>query len=376
MVPASLLRARPTCPARAIVRATRIASCSFALACAGVIGCSSPPVTHTDADYEAEIIASMHQQLQTEVQGLELAAVDLQAALPTPTGRGWDDSDQPAIDEARAAWIRMRLSWERAEGTLAALFPDIDGALDSRYEDMLKGVVEGGDPAGDQDLFDDRGVVGMHALERILFARSSARAVTIREAALVGYKAAAWPATEEEAAELKTQLAARLLADTQQLVLLWEPQAIKLGDVFEGLVGLMDAQQEKVSLAADHEEESRYARTTMADLRSNLSGTRAIYALFIPWLGTKSFGTALDHGAQVAFERMQRTYDTVPGDALPEPPGTWSSEQPSPEDQRSAFGQLYLAVVQEVDPNRAGSAVDSMNRVAGALGFSAVPSEE
>jgi iron uptake system component EfeO len=333
--------------------------------CIASMSCSSKPLTRTDAEYEEEIVASMHQLLLVEVKGLHQSAVDLQAALPTTVGRGWDasDQDQDAINGAKASWMRMRFAWERAEGTFAALFPDIDGALDSRYEDMLP---ESGEPP-DTNPFDGEGVIGMHAVERILYAAEVPAAVVMRESVLTGYQAAAWPSTAAQAADMKSGLCERLVKDTQRLVDGWEPQAIELSDVFKGLTGLVDAQQEKVSLAADHEEESRYAQSTMADLRSNLAGTRAIYNLFIPWLATKSYGTALDHDAQLAFDRLQQTYDSIQGDALPEPPATWNSAQPSVEDQRSVFGKLFVAVVQEGDANRPGSCLHAMNQVSKAL---------
>ena len=69
---------------------------------------------------------------------------------------------------------------------------------------------------------------------------------------------------------------------------------------FQGLIGLMNEQQEKVNNAATGEEESRYSQRTMADLRANLDGTSTIYALFRGWLktkpaaGTAPSGTAVD----------------------------------------------------------------------------------
>ncbi len=57
------------------------------------------------------------------------------------------------------------------------------------------------------------------------------------------------------------------------------------------------------------------------------------------------------------------------GDAIPPPPPTWDSSKPSPADQGSPFGVLYVSVVQEVDASRPGSAVDSMNHAARMLGL-------
>jgi iron uptake system component EfeO len=254
------------------------------------------------------------------------------------------------------------MAWEPAEGVLGPLFPDIDTPLDARYEDFLR-------TAGDDNLFDGEGVTGMHAIERILFALDTPQAVIAREATLPGYRPAAWPATQQEAEQFKSGLAARLVADAQRLVDRWEPRAIDLSGAFQGLISLMNEQQEKVVLAANHEEESRYAQRTLADMRDNLVGTRAIYALFVPWLATKPYGDSTNSDVQQAFERLDNTYAGVTGDAIPSPPSDWNSDFPSPSAQQSPFGHLYLSVVQEVDAHRSGSTVDTMNHVARLLGL-------
>src|SRR5262249_11867572 len=153
-----------------------------------------------------------------------------------------------------------------------------DDALDGRYEDYLTALA----PAGDPDPFDGQGVTGMHAIERILWAPVIPPGVVTREAMLPGYQPAAWPATAAQAPELKTGLCAQLVADSQRLLDGWKPHAIDLAGVFEGLTALMNEQEEKISLAASYEEESRYAQRTLGDLRDNLTGTRAVYDLFIP----------------------------------------------------------------------------------------------
>ena len=116
------------------------------------------------------------------------------------------------------------------------------------------------------------------------------------------------------------------------------------------------------------QQESRYSQTTMDDLRSNLDGTRAVYDLFESWLATKTYGTMLDTNAMAAFDRLDVQYTNVTGDAIPDPPPTWTNP-PSAEDTVTPFGALYIAVTNEADPSRSGSAVDTMNLVAQALGL-------
>jgi iron uptake system component EfeO len=327
--------------------------------------CSSDDAGKTDAEYQTEVVDGMHAALLADVNALHQAAVELQAAAPAPAGRGWDATlDADAIEAMTTAWLKARGAYERTEGALAPLFPDIDAEIDARYEDFLEGV-----PGGDQDLFDAEGVTGMHAIERILFASETPPSVVIVESTLEGYKVAAWPATEAEAAEFKDQLAARLVTDTQKLVDQWQPQQIDLGGSFQGLISLMNEQREKVNKAASEEEESRYAQRTLADLRENLKGTTSIYALFKPWLLSKADGPAIDADIEGSFQALSSTYADFSGDAIPQPSRTWSSENPSPEDLDTPFGKLYEAVQDAVDPNVSGSAVDGMNRAAKELGF-------
>ena len=331
---------------------------------------AGPTGPKTDAQYENEVTRGMHDSLLADIKALNAAAVELETAAPE---HAWDaDDDADAIAAMTAAWLEARAAYERTEGALAPLFPDIDGYIDARYDDFLSDL---GDD-GDQDLFDDEGVTGMHAVERILFAPDIPASVVTLESTLPGYKAAAWPATDEEALEFKHELCARLVKDTATLQKQWTPQVIDLDGAFGGLISLMNEQREKVNKAASEEEESRYAQRTMADIRDNLAGTTKIYALFEPWLLSKDGGDAINADVHAAFDALHAAYADVEGDAIPQPPKDWSAESPSEKDLATPFGELYTAVQESVDPNIEGSAVDGMNRAAIKLGFEEFVEEE
>jgi iron uptake system component EfeO len=326
--------------------------------------CSSDdaPAPKTDTQYQNEVTRGMHDSLLTDIKALNQAASALQRNAPE---HAWDAAaDADALAATTDAWLAARAAYERTEGAIAPLFPHIDGYIDARYEDFLSDLDD-----GDQDLFDDDGVTGMHAIERILFAPDIPASVIKLEATLPGYKAAAWPATDEEAVEFKTKLCARLVTDTGTLQKEWTPQSMDLDGAFGGLISLMNEQREKVNKAASEEEESRYAQRTMADIRDNLAGTTKIYGLFQPWLLSKDGGDAIDADVQAAFDSLRDAYGKVEGDAIPKPPEDWSAEHPSEKDLATPFGELYLAVQASVDPNIEGSAVDGMNRAAVKLGF-------
>jgi iron uptake system component EfeO len=351
--------------ARGSARATFRVCALLAVAALTLSACNSSDEPKSDGQLQAEIVSNMHQLITNELKTLQQAARDLQTAAPATVAGGWDTS--PAGTAATAAmqraWRETRIAWERIEGTVEPLFPSADDSMDSRYEDMVAGG------AADPAPLDGDGATGMHAIERILFAPNP-DAVVGYETTLPGYWPARWPQTDEEAAQLKGGLFQRLLDDSTSLSDQWRSKTIDLEVVFLGLTGLIASQAEKVSLAAVHQEESRYSGTTLADMRSNLAGTRAIYQLFTPWLNTKPYGMTYNQNALNAFDQLDRAYADIPGEAVPQPPPSWANTSPpSSADLQTPFGLLYTAVMQASDKNRPGSAIDAMNHVAWALGL-------
>ncbi|HEY6036641.1 MAG TPA: EfeM/EfeO family lipoprotein [Kofleriaceae bacterium] len=317
----------------------------------------------SDADYQADVVSGMQDSVSVDLQNLITAVQALQAAAPT--GHGWDaTTDAAALISMKSAWRDARIAYEHVEGATAPIFPDEDYTMDARYDDFLAKL----GPAGDPDPFDDRGATGMHAIERILYAPTIRPEVIEFESQLPGYKAAAWPANAGEADEFKTVLCQKLLDDAIQLHAEWTPANIDIGPAFQGLIGLMNEQKEKVNLAATGEEESRYANATLFDLRNNLAGTTKIYDLFQPWILAK--GGDMDAHIQAGFQHLDDLYTASgQGDSLPATPATWSSDMPTATDLATPFGTLWADVHQAVDPTAEGSIVFEMNAVAVELGF-------
>jgi iron uptake system component EfeO len=341
--------------------------------------CSS---TTTDEQHQKDVVAGMRTSFINDLGNLVKYSQMLQAAAPTPSDRGWDATmDATAITAMKTAWAGCRTAYEHIEGATAPIFPDIDATIDSRYDDFLAAL-----PNGDSYLFDDMGVTGMHAVERILYANVEPARVITYESTLPGYVAAAFPASAQEASDFKTLLVQKQITDAQALQNGWEDaKSYDLGAAFQGLVSLMNEQQEKVDKASTDQEESRYSQTTMDDIRNNLAGTERVYALFQPWIQSKAAattdaGAAADAGApqdgktidaaiEAGFAKLQALYDSVTGDAIPQPSATWSSENPTATDLATPFGMLYEGVHQAVDPEQPGSVVAEMNAAAVLLGF-------
>jgi iron uptake system component EfeO len=329
------------------------------------------PATKTDADYEAKAVADIHASFTEELDALAKYARELQASAPTPDARGWDPvSDATAIAAMKSAWTNARIAYEHIEGVLAALFPEIDTALDARYDDFLTTL--GG--KGDDDVFDGAGVTGMHAIERILFADTILQRAVDFEKTLPGYKPASFPSTAAEAVRFKTKLVQKFIDDVTEIQAQWKPAKIDIGVAFNGLILLMNEQHEKVIKAATGEEESRYADVTLFDLRNNLDGTSKIYHFFQPWILSKTTnnqGKMSDAAITAGFEKLRTLYASYPGNAIPQPPASWSALHPTPPDLASKFGVLFSTVSEAVDPDAKGSLVFEMNRVAEWLGFPA-----
>ncbi len=339
-----------------------------------LVACSPAPAPMgpTDAELREKIAADMHEALLAEIRALKAAVQDLKVHAPVRSNAlGWErPADDAALATLKTDWAKARTAYEHIEGAIAPLFPELDRAIDERYDGFLEGLAGAGDPAP----FDGEGVIGMHAVERIVWADSIPPGVTRVESTLAGYRAAAFPQSEVEARDFKEKLLTRLVADVQKLESQWSPAKIDLSGAFQGLQQLTAEQREKVNNASNNLEESRYSQATLRDLRDNLAGTRAIYALFAPWLKTKSQGDLkrgeeLDAHIVAGFDALDAAYAEVPGDAIPPPPATWSAETPKAEDLDTPFGRLYTKVRDATDSTKADSLVSQLAEAGVLMGF-------
>ncbi len=338
------------------------------------VGCSSsdessPPASKSPQD---QATLAVKAYVQTNLDALVAATEEIAAAAPAPDADGWSAaSDAAAVEAMRASWRKARVAYERVEGAIAVLFPELDVATDERYDGFL---AEG----PDDDLFDDQGVIGVHAIERILWADSApARALSFEKTSLgAKYSPPAFPANEAQARAFKEKLCARLVADTKKMQSDFAPLALDLSTAYHGVIGSMAEQVEKADKAtgkSDSAEESRYANFTLADMRENVEGGRQIYAAFAPWITSLGPEAKAEHDAVLAgFTRLDAAYAKLSGDALPEVPATWTTP-PSATDAATPFGQLFSSLTAEADEKRDGSLVHSMGAVADRLRLVATP---
>lgn len=326
-----------------------------------IAGCSG------STDLEAQARTDVKTMIDDQLVEMLQAAKDLQSAAPTPDADGWNaTADAKAVSDMRAAWKRVRSAYEHVEGAIAVLFPELDYSTDARYDDFIA-------DQGDDNLFDDQGVTGVHGIERILWADSIPDYVVDFESKLPGYVAAAFPANEQEARDFKEKLAGRLVADTQTMLDEFKPLALDNAAAFRGVIGSLQEQVEKVSLAATAEDESRYAQYTLADLRANLDGARKTFEAFHPLLDTKDGGTALAATIDTRFDGIAAHYNGLAGDAIPQPPAGWNPDAPTSDQLTSAYGKLWTLLSDESDADKSDSLVAGMLQAADLLGIPQLP---
>lgn len=343
----------------------------------GALLCVAPACSNDDADadddkgksavdYQASAITQVQSYVSSELTKLVAASQALQKAAPAPDDDGWnEDDDAEAVAAMRKAWGQARDSYERVEGSIATLFPPLDVSTDERYD----GFVET-DP--DDNLFDDEGVTGVHGIERILWAKSAPERVVAFEMSLENYKAAAFPATKQEADDFKNKLCARLVSDTMMMASGIKNNALDSTSAFWGMIGSMTEQSEKTTLAAQGEDESRYAQRTLADMRANLEGARAVFEAFKPWIvDTSDKSKPIDSG----LNDMDEAYSAVEGDALPEVPKTFDPDDPSDDDLATPYGKLWKLLNEKTDANDPQALVSIMGDAANAMGIPGIADE-
>jgi iron uptake system component EfeO len=300
--------------------------------------------------------------VSSELGNLVDAVAALQAAAPMPRADGWRvPEDAMAIDAMKAAWKRTRSAYERVEGAIAVLFSEIDSSFDNRYTVFLD------ENGADADLFDGENVTGNHAVERILWSAEISPAVIEFESQHAGYQPARFPMNAAEATGFRDGLVGRMRSDAETMRDQFAT-ALVLDDAaaFRGVIGSMAEQLEKVRLASTSQEESRYARYTLTDMRENLVGARATLAAFRAWIEAEG-GAQLVAQITSRLDAIRAAYDAIPGDGIPEVPEGFDPIVPSTEHLMTPYGQLYALLTEESDPEREGSAVALMNQAADLL---------
>lgn len=318
---------------------------------------------------QAAVLQGVKADITADLVELTAAAEALRAAIPAPDADGWNDqSDAQSVAAMRAAWVRARNAYERIEGAIAVLFPDLDAATDERYDGFLAELPG----MRDTNLFDGGGVTGVHGIERILWANSHPARVVAFESRLTGYVAAAFPRNMAEATAFRDGLVTRFVTDCRAMQTQFAPLALDTSAAFRGVIGSLEEQQEKVELAASAEEESRYAQFTLGDMRANLAGGLRTWQRFRPWVVARG-GAELAGRIDQRFAALQTGYSMLQGDAIPAVPEGYNPDSPSAEHQMSPYHRLRDGIAREADPANPAGLVAEMNRAADLLAIPRLP---
>jgi iron uptake system component EfeO len=286
-------------------------------------------------------------------------------AKAAPAGRGWDAGmDSDALSIMRAQWRRAHEAYQAIQVSVATVFPDLNRDMDQSYEDQLGQLGLTGDP----EPFDDKGVIGMHAIERVLYADVVPEAATARENIILGYAAPAFPMSEQDAADFRDKLVGKLTADITTMRARLGPLDLDVGFAAKSAMDLLQAEISKLFWASGRgNEESRYSHSTLADVRADHAGCRALYLILQPRLASLPGGSAVDKDVVQGLARVTTVLATVPGDAIPPATESWKPDMTAPEDLMTAFGKLYAALSQETSAKRPGSLAAALTRATNLL---------
>ena len=263
------------------------------------IGCG----TDKSGSQESQAQSAVKSQITAELVIWYNAAVALRAAAPTPDADGWNDqADAAAVNAMKTQWAGTRDAYERIEGAIAVLFPDYDVSTDERYDGFLS------DTGPDNDLFDEHGrhrrprhrahPVGRPRARRRGRVRSGAARLRRRQ---LPHQHDSGDRVPRRSGDAPGDRRAGCADDVRAV------DARHRGGV-PRRDRLDQEQVEKTTLAADGEDESRYAQHTLADMRSNLAGGMNTYDAFRDWVRSEAGGTALDTDILAGFDRVSALY--------------------------------------------------------------------
>jgi hypothetical protein len=305
--------------------------------------------------------------IQSRLDTFAEAVKTLREAAPAPDHDGWNAKDDAAaVASMRASWRKARAAYTAVEAPALTLFPELHRRLDTDYDDLLA-------DGADAFLFDEHGVRGLQAVERILWSDAIPAHVVDHEAALGGYAVAAFPANEHEATELEDELLGHLEADAEALRDGFRATAFDPITAYATTTESLQEQLGQLEEAGKGEAKSRYAGVSLANLRDALAATEATYAVFRPWILGKSGGAHTDGEVANGFARLKAVYAAPKGDEFPLPPADWRATDPSSEMLATPFGLLFAAGRDEADASVDGTLSFELVEAAGLLGVTSAP---
>lgn len=332
-----------------------------------LIGCNADGNREVLADHarDEQAVIAAKTLFQSRFDAFVAATEALRDAAPAPDQDGWNAKDDAvAVASMRAAWLKARAAYTSVEVLASTQYPDLHRRLDRDYDDLL---ADSADAFG----FDEHGVIGLQAVERILWSDVIPAHVIAHEAPLDHYFAADFPRNKHEADELKNELLGRLAADAATLRDSFRAAPIDAHTAYSTTTIALQEQLGQLEEAGKGEGKARYSGVSLANLRGDVVATEATYAAFRPWILAKSSGPHSDEQVAKGFARLSTALAATPGDDLPLPPAGWPTSDPSGEMLATPFGRLFAATRDDADPSIDGTLCFEMVEAAGLLGVTA-----
>ncbi len=332
-----------------------------------LVGCNADGNREILADQarDEQVVTAANALFQSRFDAFAVATEALRNAAPAPDLDGWNAKDDAvAVASMRTAWLEARAAYTSVEVLASTLSPELHRRLDTDYDDLIAG-------SADTFAFDEHGVAGLQAVERILWSDVIPAHVIDHEAPLEHYFAADFPRTEHEAEELKNELLAHLSTDARTLRDGFRAAPIDASTAYSTTTRSLQEQLGQLEEAGKGEGKARYAGVSLANLRTDLAATEATYAVFRSWILAKSTGAHTDEEVAKAFTRLHAALARSPGDELPLPPAGWPASDPSGEMLATPFGILFAATRDEADASVDGSLCFEMVEAAGLVGVTA-----
>ncbi len=294
------------------------------------------------------LTTAMQGFMRTHVGRLDTALGEL--AMAAPRGHAWlQESDKAALLAMRAAWKSAHAEALAVGVPLEYIFPAQAQHLDRSWEREALTLMGMPDP----NPFDDQGVVGLHAIERVLWGPESSGEVLAFERKDAAYFPALAPATAADADDFANLLVGKVRAHAAAWLKVSPALGYDQGFVVKSITDeVAGAFRTVITAASPGESESRYSRSTALALGQQISAVGDLWTLLRPTLPKTSKATDIA-AVDMAYARLVALRPAPGADELPLAPPTWNPFHATPEDLASPYGKLYVAMEREalgIDP--------------------------
>ncbi|MFT5434795.1 MAG: hypothetical protein ACI9OJ_005509, partial [Myxococcota bacterium] len=271
---------------------------------------------------------ALHAEVGERLADFEGALANLEAAVPPPDADGWSDSTEAAaVLTMREHWRQARVAYQKIWPFVAVLHPAEEAELDLLLDVYLN------EPS---DEF-----VGMHAIERILWADAIDAAVLATEDLLDGAPKARFPNDAASARYFRDDLVGGARSAAKRMATRHQSEGLGPELALIGMAKMTEKLLKKLAPPLGLYE-SRYSRHTAAELLANIDGLESAWRVLEP-LGDTAATSAVNAG----LGRLRTILAGV--EHLPTVPENWNPSIVEPPVGVGDYQGLWTALRAEVD---------------------------